>query len=95
MSGACVHLACDPDALVVTPGRHADVGDDHVRWVCLHRGEEAVAVGERGDELDLVDRRQDLPERLADQVRVVGEDDADRAVAVREAGAVRGRTPRA
>ena len=77
------HLACDPDALVVTSGWHADVGDDHVRRIRLERGEETLAVGERGDELDLVDRCQDLPDRLADQVRIVGEDDADRAVTVR------------
>ena len=66
----------DPDPLFVAGGRHPDVGDDDVGWIGLDRGEERVPVTEGGDQVDRVDRADDLVQRLADQVGVIGEEDA-------------------
>jgi hypothetical protein len=81
-------LAGDPDPLVVTGRRHSDVEDHDVRWIGLDRGEEGVAVGVGAQQLDRVERGEDLVERLADQVGVVRQRDADGTVAI-GAGAFR------
>jgi len=66
------------DALVGPGRRHPDVGDDDVRPLGLDCGEQRVQVVAGGDDLDVGLRLEQAARALADEVVVVGDDDAQR-----------------
>ncbi len=72
-------LGRDPDPLVVPGRRHADVEDRDIRVVRPDRLEQGFAVLGARDELDALDLPEHLTQGIADQVRVVRDDDADRS----------------
>ena len=71
-------LGCDLQSLVAVRGGHADVGHHDVGLLGLDRRAQRPAVAAGGDELDAVGVREHVAERLADEVAVVGDHDADR-----------------
>ena len=75
-------LRADPlrrvDALGGERGRHPDVGEDGVGPVLGHRAVERLGVGHGLQQVDAVGLGEEPGDPLADQVVVVGEDDADR-----------------
>ena len=66
-----------PDALVGVGGRHADVGEDDVGLLLVDGLQEGVEVLAHGDQVDLRLGLDELPDSLAHEVVVLGEDDAD------------------
>ena len=74
---AAARLDRRPEALVALARRHPDVDDRHVRPVRLDRLDERVAVADLGD--DRAARLLDQPgDALADERRVLGDDDPQR-----------------
>ena len=65
----------DPDALVALARRHPDVGDQNVGALRVDGPERFVVAAGGGDDLEVAVRGQELHERLADEVAVVGDDD--------------------
>ena len=63
-------------------GRHADVGDEHLRRGGLGAGDQLVVVAGGPDDLEVGLDREQRPHALADDHVVVGEEDGDRVRAV-------------
>jgi hypothetical protein len=66
------------DPLVGVSRRHADVRDDHVRFLGIHRGKQGVQVAARRRDLDVMLRLEQPSNALADDQVILGEDDPDR-----------------
>jgi hypothetical protein len=65
------------DPLSAVGGRHADVGQDHVRMLVFHGRHEPVEIRDGGDQLDLVHGSQQRRRALADEEVVLGEHHAE------------------
>jgi hypothetical protein len=74
LAQACGRL----DPLIGVTGRHADVGNDDVRLLRLHRDEKRVEVVAHRRDLDAGLRLEQPPDALADDVVVLREHHADR-----------------
>jgi hypothetical protein len=68
------------DPLVGVPRRHADVREDHVRFLGIDRGKQGVQIAARRRDLDVVPRLEQTPDALADDQVILGEDDPERHV---------------
>ncbi len=68
----------DVDPLAAPEWRHLDVGQDHVGPFALDRRAERVRVLGDGDDVELWIGLEQLRERLAHEVAVLGKDEAYR-----------------
>ena len=59
-------------------GRHADVGDDHVRMLRLHGGEQGIEVAAHGRDLDVGIGLEQPPHALAHEEMIVGDHEPER-----------------
>jgi hypothetical protein len=68
----------DPDSLVAHARWHPDVGEDDVRNVFVHRGQQLVVVTARPEELDLWRCCEHRTQAFPDDLVVLGQDDSNR-----------------
>ena len=66
------------DPLIRVAGRHADVGDDHVRTLRLHRGEQGVEVAADRRDLDVGIGLEQPLHALAHEQMIIGDHEPDR-----------------
>ena len=66
------------DALVGVSRRHADVGDDDVRPLRVHRIEQGAQVATRSDDLEVGLRLEQPPNALSDEIVILGENEPNR-----------------
>ena len=66
------------DSFVDSVRRHADIGDDDVGALGLDRREERFEVTADGCDLEIGLRLEQTPDALADEVVILGEDEANR-----------------
>ena len=64
--------------LVRASRRHADVGDDDVRPLRIHRGQQRVEVATDSGNLQIRPRLEQAPDAFADEVVILCKHDADR-----------------
>jgi len=69
------HRCLDP--LVRVPRGHADVGDDHVRMLRLHGGEQGVEVAADGSDLEVGIGLEQTRDALAHEEMILGDHQPD------------------